>query len=39
MADKLLAAKHYDSKYIKDRKDQVIQRRQNLKGTLFDFHY
>uniref|UniRef100_A0A8D8QLB4 Spectrin beta chain, non-erythrocytic 5 n=1 Tax=Cacopsylla melanoneura TaxID=428564 RepID=A0A8D8QLB4_9HEMI len=33
IGDKLIAAKHYDSPYIKDRKEQVIQRRQALKGS------
>lgn len=31
MADKLIAAKHYDSKYIDERRHQVLSRRQSVK--------
>ncbi|XP_024085304.1 spectrin alpha chain, non-erythrocytic 1 isoform X3 [Cimex lectularius] len=31
IADKLMRAKHYDSEYVNDRRNQVIQRRKNVK--------
>ncbi|XP_063234159.1 spectrin alpha chain, non-erythrocytic 1 isoform X2 [Bacillus rossius redtenbacheri] len=33
MADKLIAAGHYDSKYVSDRRDQVLARRQAVKDA------